>query len=206
MKNLGRRGVLAAGVALAASPPARAQAGYPDRPVKLVVGFPAGGATDVVGRLLGQRLSELLGKQFVVENKPGAAGNIGADAVAKADGDGHTLILMDVGNLAATPSLFPDLTFDVKKDLAPETIADSFQYLIDEFLELLYRRDVIPMETPEKFDRKVQKAIKTVETTDPSVENTIHQILKRGFLRAGRLLRAEEVVVNRLPGTTSSNS
>jgi molecular chaperone GrpE (heat shock protein) len=94
----------------------------------------------------------------------------------------------------------------VKKDLAPETIADSFQYLIDEFLELLYRRDVIPMETPEKFDRKVQKAIKTVETTDPSVENTIHQILKRGFLRAGRLLRAEEVVVNRLPGSTGSNS
>ena len=94
----------------------------------------------------------------------------------------------------------------VKKDLAPETIADSFQYLIDEFLELLYRRDVIPMETPEKFDRKVQKAIKTVETTDPSVENTIHQILTRGFLRAGRLLRAEEVVVNRLPGSTGSNS
>jgi molecular chaperone GrpE (heat shock protein) len=91
----------------------------------------------------------------------------------------------------------------VKKDLAPETIADSFQYLIDELLELLYRRDVIPMETPDKFDRKVQKAIKTVETKDPAAENTIHQILKRGFLRGGRLLRAEEVVVNRLPGTGS---
>jgi molecular chaperone GrpE (heat shock protein) len=73
-------------------------------------------------------------------------------------------------------------------------------------LDLLLFYDVIPMETPEKFDRKVQKAIKTVETTDPSVENTIHQILKRGFLRAGRLLRAEEVVVNRLPGSTGSNS
>jgi molecular chaperone GrpE (heat shock protein) len=93
----------------------------------------------------------------------------------------------------------------VKKDLAPETIADSFQYLIDEFLELLYRRDVIPMETPEKFDRKVQKAIKTVETPDAAAENTIHQVLKRGFLRAGRLLRAEEVVVNRLPGNNANS-
>jgi molecular chaperone GrpE (heat shock protein) len=92
----------------------------------------------------------------------------------------------------------------IKKDLAPEVIADSFQYLIDELLELLYRRDVIPMETPDKYDRKVQKAIKTVETQDPLAENTIHQILKRGFLRGSRLLRAEEVIVNRLQGNNNS--
>ena len=73
MKNLGRRGIMAAGAALAVAPAARAQGAYPDRPVKFVVGFPAGGATDVVGRLLGQRVGELLGKQIVVENKPGAA-------------------------------------------------------------------------------------------------------------------------------------
>ena len=88
MKNLGRRGIVAAGVALAVAPAARAQGAYPDRPVKFVVGFPAGGATDVVGRLLGQRVSELLGKQIIVENKPGAAGNIGTALVAEAKADG----------------------------------------------------------------------------------------------------------------------
>jgi molecular chaperone GrpE (heat shock protein) len=94
----------------------------------------------------------------------------------------------------------------VKKDLSPDVIADSFQYLIDEFLELLYRRDVIPMETPDKFDRKIQKAIKTVETPNPAEDNTIHQILKRGFLRGGRLLRAEEVVIQKHPGNAHANT
>jgi tripartite-type tricarboxylate transporter receptor subunit TctC len=89
------------------------------RTVRIVVPFAPGGTSDTLARLIAPKLQEAVGQTVIVENKPGAAGNIGADAVAKADGDGHTLVLMDVGNLAATPSLFSDLTFDVKKDLAP---------------------------------------------------------------------------------------
>src|SRR5687768_10443497 len=90
-----------------------------ERTVRIIVPYAPGGTSDTLARIIAPQLSEAIGQTVVVENKPGAAGNIGADAVAKADPDGHTLVLMDVGNLAATPSLFSDLTFDVKKDLAP---------------------------------------------------------------------------------------
>src|SRR5688572_29488018 len=110
MKEPGRRGVVAAGVALAISP-ARAQAIWPDRTIKAVVGFPAGGATDVVGRLLMQRVSETLGKQVVIENKPGAAGNIGSALVSEAKPDGYTLL---VGNsiMSIVPALYDKLGYD----------------------------------------------------------------------------------------------
>jgi tripartite-type tricarboxylate transporter receptor subunit TctC len=90
-----------------------------ERPVRIVVPFAPGGTSDILARLISPKLSEAIGQPVVVENKPGAAGNIGADAVAKARPDGHTLLLMDIGSLAVAPSLFPDLTYDVQKDLAP---------------------------------------------------------------------------------------
>lgn len=86
----------------------------------------------------------------------------------------------------------------VKQEMSPDVIADSFQYLIDEFLELMYRRDVLPMETTEQFNREHQKAIKIVPTDDAAMDYRVQQVLKRGFSRAGRALRAEEVVVHRL--------
>jgi molecular chaperone GrpE (heat shock protein) len=86
----------------------------------------------------------------------------------------------------------------VKQDMSADVIADSFQYLIDEFLELLYRRDVVPIEQAEVFDRKVHKAVKVEETDDAQQDYRIHQILKRGFARSERLLRPEEVVISRL--------
>ncbi|HSI41892.1 MAG TPA: tripartite tricarboxylate transporter substrate binding protein [Xanthobacteraceae bacterium] len=90
-----------------------------ERPVRIVVPFAPGGTSDILARLISPKLSEAIGQSVVVENKPGAAGNIGADSVAKARPDGHTLLLMDIGSLAVAPSLFPDLTYDVQKDLAP---------------------------------------------------------------------------------------
>ncbi|QJP12780.1 tripartite tricarboxylate transporter substrate binding protein [Starkeya sp. ORNL1] len=99
--------------------PALAQAQTFERPVRIVVPFAPGGTSDILARLISPKLSEAIGQPVVVENKPGAAGNIGADAVAKARPDGHTLLLMDIGSLAVAPSLFPDLTYDVQKDLAP---------------------------------------------------------------------------------------
>lgn len=113
------KAALAAAVLSVAAAPLGAMAQEFTKTVRIVVPFAPGGTSDTLARLIAPKLQEAIGQTVVVENKPGAAGNIGADAVAKADGDGHTLILMDVGNLAATPSLFPDLTFDVKKDLAP---------------------------------------------------------------------------------------
>lgn len=99
--------------------PTLVQAQSFDRPVRIVVPFAPGGTSDILARLIGPKLSEAVGQPVVVENKPGAAGNIGADAVAKARPDGHTLLLMDIGSLAVAPSLFPDLSYDVQKDLEP---------------------------------------------------------------------------------------
>jgi tripartite-type tricarboxylate transporter receptor subunit TctC len=99
--------------------PAASQAQTFERPVRIVVPFAPGGTSDILARLISPKLSEAIGQPVVVENKPGAAGNIGADTVAKAKADGHTLLLMDIGSLAVAPSLFPDLSYDVQKDLAP---------------------------------------------------------------------------------------
>ena len=89
----------------------------------------------------------------------------------------------------------------IKKEMSPEVVADSFQYLIDEMLELLYRRDVLPMEAAKVFDRKHHKVIKTVPAESSDDDYTIENVLKRGFTRSGRQLRAEEVVVRRFQET-----
>jgi tripartite-type tricarboxylate transporter receptor subunit TctC len=96
---------------------ARAQA-YPSRPVRIIVGFPPGGATDIVARLMGQWLSERLGQQFVIENRPGAASNIGTEAVVRASPDGYTLLMASVNN-ATNATLYDKLNFNFIRDIAP---------------------------------------------------------------------------------------
>ncbi len=110
---------LAAGaVALpAVSHGAWAQA-YPSRPVRIIVGLAAGGATDIVARLIGQWLSDRLGQQFVVENRPGANGNIATEAVANANADGHTLLAISPA-AATNGALYDKLNFDFQRDIAP---------------------------------------------------------------------------------------
>jgi tripartite-type tricarboxylate transporter receptor subunit TctC len=115
-----RRGALAALAALAAGP-AAAQA-WPARPVTLVVPFPPGGIVDQIARPLAQQLQAALGQPFVVENRPGAGGNLGADAVAKAAPDGHTLLLGSTGTLCVNEFLFDRLPFDIRADFAPVTL------------------------------------------------------------------------------------
>jgi tripartite-type tricarboxylate transporter receptor subunit TctC len=111
-------GLLAA-TPLAASPLSRALAAdYPSRPVKWVVGYPPGGATDILARLIGQRLSERLGQQFVIENKPGAGNNIGTEAVVNAEPDGYTLQLVNPANYI-NASLYANLKFNFVRDIAP---------------------------------------------------------------------------------------
>jgi len=116
-----------AGAALAALP---AKAQTFERPVRLVVPFAPGGTSDILARLIGPKLSAAIGQSVVIENKPGAAGNLGADAVAKAPADGHTLLLMDVGSLATAPSLFTDLTYDPARDLAPVSMVMFGPYVL----------------------------------------------------------------------------
>jgi tripartite-type tricarboxylate transporter receptor subunit TctC len=94
-----------------------AWAEYPDRLVRIIVPFPPGGATDVVGRALGSRLTLIWNQQVIIENKPGAGGNIGADAVAKATADGHTLLLASPAEIAINPSLYGKMPYDPAKDL-----------------------------------------------------------------------------------------
>jgi tripartite-type tricarboxylate transporter receptor subunit TctC len=91
---------------------------YPNRPVRFVVPFPAGGIADVVARVVGQKLGEALGQQAVIDNRAGASGTLGADAVAKATPDGYTLLLT-TGDFITTPSLMPKMAFDPYKDLIP---------------------------------------------------------------------------------------
>src|SRR5881628_2565814 len=110
---------LAAGAAVlpAMSRAAMAQA-YPTRPVRLVVGFAAGGAADITARLIGQWLSERLGQPFVIENRPGAAGNIATEAVVRSAADGYTLLLVSLPQ-AFNATLYDNLNFDVIRDIAP---------------------------------------------------------------------------------------
>jgi len=96
---------------------ARAQT-YPTRLVRIIVGFPAGGTTDIVGRLIGQWLSERLGQQFVIENRPGASANIATEAVAHAAPDGYTLLMLGAAN-TINATLFDKLNFDFVRDIAP---------------------------------------------------------------------------------------
>ncbi len=91
---------------------------YPTRPVRFVVGYPAGGATDIIARLIGQRLSERLGQQFVIENKPGAGNNIGTEAVVNAEPDGYTVLLVNPANFI-NASLYTNLKFNFIRDIAP---------------------------------------------------------------------------------------
>jgi tripartite-type tricarboxylate transporter receptor subunit TctC len=121
---------LAAGAAALPVMPrmARAQA-YPSRPVKIIVGFPAGGATDIQARLAGQWLSDRLGQQFIVENRSGASGNIGTEAVAKAAPDGYTLLQVVTPNVI-NAALYSNLSFDFMRDIAPVICAARLTYMV----------------------------------------------------------------------------
>ncbi len=104
---------------------------YPARPVKLVVPFPPAGATDILGRTLAQKLSDALGQQVVVENKPGAGGTIGSDAVAKAAPDGYTLLMATTSTHSIGPSLNPKLAYNVERDFVPVAwVANSTNILV----------------------------------------------------------------------------
>ena len=116
--------------ALAASAAAAQPAGWPDRPVRLIVPFPAGSSADVVGRILAQKLSVRLGQQIVAENRVGASGNIGVDALAKATPDGYTIGIVTSSTHAVAPSLSPSLPYDPLKDFKPISMIGASPYVL----------------------------------------------------------------------------
>src|SRR5262245_62365338 len=116
-------------IALAAACTAHAQ-DYPNKPVRMVVGFPPGGGTDVVARIIAPRYSELLGQPVVIENRPGATGTTAAGQVAKSVPDGYTIMMGHVSVNAIAPALFSNLTYDVIKDFAPIGIAAAVPHFV----------------------------------------------------------------------------
>jgi tripartite-type tricarboxylate transporter receptor subunit TctC len=108
---------------------AQTPAAFPVKPIKIVVPFPAGGTSDVLARLIGQKMTEAWGQPVLIDNKPGSSGNLGADLVAKAAPDGYTLALMDVGNLVISPALFK-LPFNVVNDFAPVAMVAYSPHLL----------------------------------------------------------------------------
>ena len=105
--------------AVLAGPSAQADDKYPSKPVRIIVSFAAGGPTDTVARITGARMGELLGQQFLVENKAGAGGNIGADLVAKSPPDGYTLLMATVSTHAINPGLYKKMPYDAVRDFVP---------------------------------------------------------------------------------------
>jgi len=103
---------------------------YPSKPVRMVVGFPPGGGTDVVARILAPRYGELLGQPIVIDNRPGATGTVAAGHVAKAAPDGYTIMMGHVSVNAIAPSLFSNLPYDVEKDFAPIGIAAAVPHIV----------------------------------------------------------------------------
>ena len=120
--------VLAAGLTLAAGQ-AAAQA-WPSKPVRLVVPFPAGGSTDVVGRVVAQELSLRLGQQVVVDNRPGASGTVGSEAAARMPADGYTLLLSNVGSQGVGPALFPSVKYNTMADFTHIGMIGTFTNVV----------------------------------------------------------------------------
>jgi tripartite-type tricarboxylate transporter receptor subunit TctC len=111
-----RRAVLAAGLVFAAPSIVRAQGGWPGKPITIVVNFPAGGLTDGIARAFGQHVQQATGQQVIIDNRPGASGNIGAALVARAPADGHTILHSVSSTLIQSRVMFKHLGFDPDKD------------------------------------------------------------------------------------------
>ncbi|MEJ7930546.1 tripartite tricarboxylate transporter substrate binding protein [Ramlibacter sp. AN1015] len=130
LRVISAAGVLALGAAAALHAPHAAAQNYPDKPVKIVVGFPPGGTNDILARLMAAKLTEKLNQNFIVENKPGAGSVIGNDAVAKAEPDGYTLLVSSSGGLTTAPVLMKNIPYDPAKDFEPVALLGSFPLVV----------------------------------------------------------------------------
>jgi len=116
---LDRRSLVTLLAASSVAPAAFAQTAWPAKPIRIIVPFPAGQATDILARMMAEQLTKALGQQVIVENRPGAGGQIGADVAAKAAPDGYTLLMVTISTHGISPALYPKLPYDPQKDFAP---------------------------------------------------------------------------------------
>jgi tripartite-type tricarboxylate transporter receptor subunit TctC len=144
---------------------ARAQS-YPSRPVRIVVGFPPGGPADILARLIGQSLSERLGQPFIVENRPGASGNIGTEAVIRAPADGHTLLLVVPGN-AISDLLYDKLSFSFIRDTTPVAGISNGPLVMEV-------NPAIPVHTVPEFIAYTKVRPGQINFASPGIGATIH--------------------------------
>jgi tripartite-type tricarboxylate transporter receptor subunit TctC len=180
--NQTRRNLLvtmaAASAASALSPlRAFAQAGYPTRPVRVTVPYAAGGGTDFFARLVFGAMGEQLGQQFVIENKPGAGTNIGAEAVARAEPDGYTLLLGDSATFATNRSLYRKLSFDPYKDFSPISLTGRFA------LVLLVNTNKLPVNSVQELVAEAKKAPGRINYATPGLGSPFHlatELLSQG--------------------------
>jgi tripartite-type tricarboxylate transporter receptor subunit TctC len=125
MSQFCRRALLALAAASLVAAPGKLLAAYPEKPVRIIVPFAAGGGVDILTRVLAHHLSERLGQQFIVDDKPGAGGNLGTEAAAKSSPDGYTLLVGTTGTHSINPGLYKHLPYDAVKDFAPIGIVAS---------------------------------------------------------------------------------
>jgi tripartite-type tricarboxylate transporter receptor subunit TctC len=134
LDNFARASVISAFAALwavgSAIAPASAQSDYPTRPVKIVVGFGAGGGTDILARLVGAKLSEILGQQVVIENRPGAAARLAAEYVSHQPADGYTLLASPIGAISIAAAIYSDLKYDPQKSFVPLALVGQFPLIL----------------------------------------------------------------------------
>jgi tripartite-type tricarboxylate transporter receptor subunit TctC len=123
--------ILALSVLLVHPMIAAAADSFPSKPARIIVAFPPGAATDIVGRIVAQKLTDMWGQPVIVDNRAGASGTIGTDVVAMSTPDGYTMLLGTLGNLAANPSLYPDLPFSMERDFIPVSLVVMVKVIKD---------------------------------------------------------------------------
>ena len=159
-------GAVAAGAAMSAAP-AFAQ-GYPTRPIRLIVPYPPGGGTDFFARLVATEMGANLGQTIIVENRPGAGTLIGAEAVARAQGDGYTFLLGDTSTYASNRSLYSKLPYDADKDFAPITLTGRFAIV------LLVNTDKLKVGSVKELIETAKKAPGTIDYASAGVGSPFH--------------------------------
>ncbi|WP_066705674.1 Bug family tripartite tricarboxylate transporter substrate binding protein [Curvibacter delicatus] len=164
--------------------PATAQDRWPTKPVRIVVPFAAGGSTDAIARMVGQKLAVLWGQPVVIENRAGAGGNLGADAVAKSKADGYTL-LMASGSITINPYIYKSMPFDTKKDLVPITNVASGPMLL-----------VVPERSAVK---SVKELIALAKTTPGAVTFGSAGVGSQVHLAAENFANAARIEINHVP-------
>src|SRR6185369_6227880 len=125
-----RRSILFALALAAAASPARAQTEYPNKPIRIVVGFAAGGGNDIFARLIGAKLAELIGQTVIIENKPGAGARIGNEYAANQPADGYTLLVAASGGMSIASAIYPKLGYHPTKSFVPLTMIVDFPLIL----------------------------------------------------------------------------